>query len=127
MSAFISEEIEAIFDQEPVLEKRTGVPDGFTWRGRTYRIVSLLREWHDYMPRGKSKAMYEKERGSYWVKAVHQQGTWGVGRDYYRVRADSGGVFDIYYDRKPKGRKQKGTWILWRRVDEKHQGGENEP
>lgn len=118
MTAFISEEIEAIFDQEPVLEKRTGVPDGFTWRGRTYRIVGLLREWHDYMPRGKSRAMYEKERGSYWVKAVHQQGTWGVGRDYYRVRADFGGVFDIYYDRKPKGRKQKGTWILWRQVDE---------
>ncbi|MCR4408396.1 MAG: DUF6504 family protein [Anaerolineae bacterium] len=60
MPAFISEEIEALFDQKPVLEKRTGVPDGFVWQERTYRIVSLLREWHDYMPRGKSRAMYEQ-------------------------------------------------------------------
>ena len=85
MPAFISEEIEALFDQEPVLEKRTSVPDGFIWRGHTYRVVSLLREWHDYTPRGKSKAMYEKEHGAYWVKASHRRGTWGVGRDYYRV------------------------------------------
>ncbi|MBC7250995.1 MAG: hypothetical protein H5T62_12015 [Anaerolineae bacterium] len=127
MPAFISEEIEALFDREPALEKRTGVPDGFIWRGRPYRVVSLLREWHDYTPRGKSKAMYEKERGAYWVKASHRRGTWGVGRDYYRVLTASDEIFDIYYDRKPKGRKQKGTWILWRQVDEDHQGGENEP
>jgi len=50
----------ALFSLNQIAEKRTGVPDGFTWQGRLYRVVSLLREWHDYTPRGKSKAMYEK-------------------------------------------------------------------
>ncbi len=44
------------------------------------------------------------------------KGSWGVGRDYYRVQTDSGEIFDIYYDRKPKGQK-KGEWILLRKID----------
>ena len=117
-SQFYSEEIETHFETELVIEKRTGLPEAFTWRGRRYRVVELLKEWHDYLPRGKTKSMYEKEKGSYWVKAGKRHGSWGVGRDYYRVRTDTDEVFDIYYDRKPKGQKSKGGWWLWRRVGE---------
>ncbi|MFQ5857700.1 MAG: DUF6504 family protein [Anaerolineae bacterium] len=69
-----------------------------------------------YSKRGKSAAFYEKERGAYRVQASQRRGSWGVGRDYYRVLTDSGEVFDIYYDRKPKGRKLKGGWFLWSKV-----------
>jgi len=113
---FYSEEIEACFEEEPLLEKRPGLPSGFIWRGREYRIVELQREWHDYRKRGKSAAFYEKERGAYWVRASQRRGSWGVGRDYYRVLTDTSEVFDIYYDRKPKGGKSKGGWFLWRKV-----------
>jgi len=118
MPEFFSEEIEVWFEVEPLLEKRPGVPDGFTWRGREYRIVQLLREWHDYRKRGKTAAFYTKERGAYWVKASERRGSWGVGRDYYRVRTDTGEVFDIYYDRSPRRQQRKGFWVLWRRVED---------
>ena len=113
---FYADEIEVRFEQEPVLEKKPGVPASFIWRGREYGIVELLTEWHDYRKRGKTKAFYKKERGSYWVESGERQGSWGVGRDYYRVRAASGEVFEIYYDRAPKGRESRGQWILSRRM-----------
>jgi hypothetical protein len=115
-SEFYSEEIEVQFAEEPVLEKRPGLPTGFIWRGRAYRIVELRKEWHNYHKRGRSRAFYEKERGAYWVKASQRRGSWGAGRDYYRVLTDTGQVFDIYYDRKPLRQKRKGQWILWRKV-----------
>jgi hypothetical protein len=111
-----SEEIEVLFELQPLIEKRPGLPYAFTWRGKEYVISELLEEWHDYRPRGRSKSMYEKERGAYWVKSAEKRGSWGVGRDCYRVRVDTGEVFDIYYDRKPKGSKAKGIWVLYRRV-----------
>ena len=113
---FYADEIEVRFDREPILEKKPGVPSSFIWRGREYGIVELLTEWHDYRKRGKTKAFYKKERGTYWVKSGERQGSWGVGRDYYRVRAASGEVFEIYYDRAPKGRELRGQWILSRRM-----------
>lgn len=116
MAEFYSEEIEVRFNREPLMKKKPGLPSGFTWRGQGYEIVELVKEWHDYRPRGKSKAMYEKERGSHWVRSAKKRGSWGVGRDYYRVRTQTGEVFDIYYDRPPvKGRG--GSWVLYRRAD----------
>ncbi len=115
MADFYSEEIEVHFDREPLIEKKPGLPSRFTWRGQEYIIVELVKEWHDYRLRGNPKCRYEKERGSYWVRSSQKRGSWGVGRDYYRVRTQTGGVFDIYYDRAPiKGRK--GGWVLYRRV-----------
>jgi hypothetical protein len=117
VSEFYSEEIEVQFAEGPLLEKRPGLPAAFIWRGREYHVVELHQEWHDYRKRGRSRAFYEKERGAYWVKASRRRGSWGTGRDYYRVLTDTGEVFDIYYDRKPLRQKRKGQWILWRRVD----------
>jgi hypothetical protein len=114
---FIGAPIEVAYDQPPALEKRPGAPNGFTWEGRAYRVAAVLREWHDYRLRGKSESFYVKERGSFRAKAAERRGSWGVGRDYYRVRTDSGEVFDIYYDRAPKGAgKGKGAWFLFRQV-----------
>jgi hypothetical protein len=44
---FISEPVEAHFSKPPVLEKKPGCPEGFTWRGQRFNIVELLTEWHD--------------------------------------------------------------------------------
>lgn len=114
---FIGAPVEVIHDRPPALEKRPGPPDGFIWEGRTYRVAEVLQEWHDYHLRGKSRAFYVKERGSYRAKAAERRGTWGVGRDYYRVRTTEGEVFDLYYDRAPHGpEERKGAWFLWREV-----------
>lgn len=117
MPHFIGEPIQVCFDQPPAIEKKPGCPDGFVWRGQTYRIVEKLSEWHDYKQRGKSHAFYVKERGSFRAKAAERQGTWGVGRDYFRVRVESGQVFELYYDRAPgSGEARKGAWFLYREV-----------
>ncbi len=114
---FIGAAIQVIYDQPPVLEKRPGAPDGFVWEGKTVRVLAVLKEWHDYGLRGKSLNFYVKEQGSYRAKAAGRKGTWGVGRDYYRVRADTGEVFDLYYDRAPGGPGgRKGNWVLFQQV-----------
>lgn len=114
---FIGAPITVTHDRPPMLEKRPGPPDGFIWEGRAYRVVAVLHEWHDYRQRGKSKSFYVKERGSFRARAAERRGTWGVGRDYYRVRTDSDEVFDIYYDRAPQGAgKGKGAWFLFRQI-----------
>ncbi|MFQ6015013.1 MAG: DUF6504 family protein [Anaerolineae bacterium] len=123
MTEFHADEIEVRFEQEPLLEKKPGLPAAFTWQGQEYRIVELLSEWHDYRKRGKTAAAYVKEKGTYWVRASQRSGSWGVGRDYYRVHTDTGEVFDIYYDRKPKGRKRKGVWVLSRKLEVKEEVG----
>jgi len=117
LTRFIGEPIEVHHDRPPALEKRPGPPDGFTRLGRAHRVVEVLSEWHNYRQRGKTAAFYRRERGSYRAKAAQRRGSWGVGRDYYRVRAASGEVFDLYYDRAPRGGdRPKGAWFLYRQV-----------
>jgi hypothetical protein len=116
---FIGAQIQVIYDQPPALEKRPGAPNGFVWEARAYRMTAILKEWHDYKLHGKSEIFYAKEQGSYRAKAADRQGTWGTGRDYYRVRTDTGEVFDIYYDRTPGGPGgRKGNWFLYQQVAE---------
>ncbi|HLF25715.1 MAG TPA: DUF6504 family protein [Anaerolineae bacterium] len=106
---YIGEEIEAQFDQPPALEKKPGCPDAFAWRGRTYRIIEKLAEWHDYQRKGRLASNMRPEHAA----AAAGRGSWGVGRDYFRVRVEGGQLFELYYDRAPKGSKQrKGTWFL---------------
>ncbi len=110
---FIGEAIQVEFDQPPALEKRPGCPDRFTWRERTYHIVALLNEWHDYTRRGR---MASNMRPTHAAVAA-RRGSWGVGRDYYRVRTDTRQIFDIYYDRAPQSiDERKGTWFLYQEM-----------
>jgi hypothetical protein len=112
---FIGEPIQVEFDRPPLLEKKPGCPDRFLWRGKTYRVVEMLNEWHDYSRRGRMARNMRPEHAA----AALRRGSWGVGRDYYRVRTESGRVFDLYYDRAPKGtRDRKGGWFLYREMSE---------
>jgi hypothetical protein len=110
---FIAEPIEAHFDRPPALEKKPGCPDAFTWRGETHRIVEKLSEWHDYTRRGRMARNMQPQHAA----AAADRGSWGVGRDYYRVRVESGQVFDLYYDRAPESAQaRKGVWFLYQQV-----------
>jgi len=110
---FIGELIEVQFDQPPALEKMPDCPCRFVWRGKRYQVVEKLSEWHDYSRRGRMA----RNMSSRHLAAASRRGSWGGGRDYYRVRTDSGQVFDLYYDRRPKGvNGRKGAWFLYREM-----------
>jgi hypothetical protein len=99
---FVGERITVEFDTPPEFDKLPGCPDRFRSRERQHRVAEVLRQWRDYSPRYSTK-------GSGGLP----KGTWGSGRDYFRVRTDEGRVFEIYYDRKPRGRaERKGSWFL---------------
>ena len=84
-----------------------GVLGGDAWH------TEMLREWHDYARRGRMARNMQPQHAA----AASGRGSWGVGRDYFRVRVESGQVFDIYYDRAPKGSEaRKGAWFLYREV-----------
>jgi hypothetical protein len=42
-----------------------------------------------------------------------------VGKYYFRVRTDTGQIFDLYYDRAPGGADdRKGSWYLFQELEE---------
>ena len=111
---FISEEIEVTLGEQPALEKKPVCPAGFRWRGETFAIVELLREWHDYSRRGR---MAHNMKTAH-TEAAERHGSWGVGRHYYRVRTEQERVFELYYDRSPRSvTDRKGAWYLFRELE----------
>lgn len=110
---FIDQPITALFDSPPALEKKPGCPNGFVWNGESFRVTEKLREWHDYRRRGRMASNMQPQHAAV---AAHR-GSWGVGRDHFRVRTEGGRIFDLYYDRAPKGTDQrKGGWTLFREL-----------
>ena len=110
---FIGEPIHAEFDEAPALDKKPGCPDRFVWGEEIHQIVETLSEWHDYARRGRMSRNMRPEH----LSTASSRGSWGVGRDYYRVRTADGRVFDIYYDRAPgKAGDRKGGWFLYREM-----------
>ena len=111
---FIDEPITVEFDQAPVMEKTPPCPNRFRWQERAYRVVEMLAEWRDFTRRGK---MARNMRPSH-AEAASSKGSWGVGRFFFRVRTDTGQVFDLYYDRAPKdANRRKGEWFLYREME----------
>jgi hypothetical protein len=94
---FIGEYINATFDHTPLLEKVQGCPDGFTWQGEDYRVNEMLEEWHDFTRKGRAARNMQPQH----AEAAKNKGSWGVGRDYYTVRTETGRIFTLYYDRAP--------------------------
>ncbi len=112
---FISEPIEVHFDKPPLLEKKPEAPNGFTWRGKTFRVAKVLNEWVDYERRGR----YARNMQPAHAAVAARRGSWGVGLFYFRVRTAEGRVFDIYYDRAPKDAShRKGQWFVFQELAE---------
>ena len=106
---FIGEPVEAAFNQKPIFEKKPHCPDRFTWRGEEFTIIQVVAEWQDYQRRGRMARNMRPEH----TERARRKGSWGVGRFYFRVKVVGGRMFDLYYDRAPKGvDDRKGVWIL---------------
>ena len=65
------------FDEEVQVERDGGMPSGFEWRGRRYRVVDVIGRW--------------RIEGRWWED--------GRDREYWRVEARGGAVWDLYHDR----------------------------
>ncbi len=110
---FINEPIQVFFDNEPLLEKKPGLPQTFTWHDQCFIVAELISEWHDYQRRGRMKRNMSVEHSS----AAERRGSWGVGQDFYRVRCTDDHIFDIYYDRAPQDIDRRNSgWFLFREL-----------
>jgi len=111
---FLDQPIEAIFDTPPVLEKSPDIPpNGFIWEGKTYLVTEMLSSWNDFKRRGR---MAQNMRPAHTAVAS-TRGSLNVGRFYFRVKVDTGQVFDIYYDRAMKNiDERKGQWFVYREM-----------
>jgi hypothetical protein len=106
---FICEPIEVEFEKVSGLLKKPGPPLRFVWREQSYTVAEILMEWMDYggspVPNGR--------RPRYFIRSAQHQGSWGIGRQFYRVRAEEGGEFVIYYDRHPTAKGIDSGWFMY--------------
>jgi hypothetical protein len=112
---FYDHPIQPIFDTPPIREKTPDCPNGFIWDDTTYHITEMLSAWSDFARRGK---MAKNMRPAH-AAVASGRGSLNVGRFYFRVRVDTGQVFDIYYDRAMKNvDDRKGQWLVYRELEE---------
>jgi hypothetical protein len=110
---FIGEEIAVHFKTPPVRQKTPPCPDGFTWQEHNYGVIEKISEWTDFTRRGR---MAHNMRPAH-AAAAAERGSLGVGRFYFRVRTDTGQIFDLYYDREIKDVDDRlGHWFLYREM-----------
>ncbi|MCP4420072.1 MAG: hypothetical protein GY805_26000 [Chloroflexi bacterium] len=110
---FIGEPITVEFNQPPLFAKQPPCPVRFVWVDEAFKIVTNVCEWRDYGRRGRMASNMRPEN----LKKAAKRGSWGVGRYYFRVEVANGRIFEIYYDRAPKGRTQRlGSWFLNREI-----------
>ena len=88
------------FYSEPIqveTDAQTRLPKSFRWRGKSYVISAVEKEWQDW-----GFGATEPRRKN-WRLRHH--------RNYFLVKTDDNQVFKIYYDRGTKLTAPK-TWIL---------------
>ena len=77
-------------------------PAFFTWRGRRYEVRRIVSAWVD-------KGFAAGEVTRRWWRRRH--------RNYYRVQADDGQVYEIYLDRGGSKRDWYLARVLWPNAD----------
>ena len=113
---FFDQRIEPIFENPPARQKTPGCPDGFKWADKTYRITTRLSEWNDFNRRGRANRNMSPRH----ALTAAGRGSLGVGRFYFRVKVNTGQIFDIYYDRAIQDTdRRKGQWLVYREMEEK--------
>jgi len=114
-SQFIGEPIDVVYDQPPALAKKPSCPNAFHWRNQTYPIVEIVSQWQDFERKDR---MQQNMRPGH-AAGARVRGSGGVGRFYFRVRTETGQVFELYYDRAPKNAADRtGAWFLYRELNE---------
>src|SRR3990170_3088158 len=77
-----------------------GEPKAFTLRGHRHAVVEVVSTWHE-----------ESFGGGY------RRDAWlGHQRVFYRVRTETGELFDIYFDVGERQRRGRGRWVMHRRL-----------
>jgi Family of unknown function (DUF6504) len=71
------------------VERDAGMPSAFVWRGRRYEVADVIGRW--------------RIEGRWWAD--------GRDREYWRVEARGGAVWDLYHDR------QRDRWHMERLWD----------
>lgn len=112
---FYDAPISVFFDTPPALEKTPDCPNGFDWEGQIYQIMKTLSEWSDFTRRGK----FARNMRPAHAATASTRGSLNVGRFYFRVKVNTGQIFDLYYDRAMKSvDDRKGQWFLYRELTE---------
>ena len=112
-SHFIGQQIEVRFDKSPTRQKTPPCPDGFVWEDHTFQVIEKQSEWFDFSRHGR---MARNMRPTH-LSAAEDRGSLGVGRFYFRVRVDTGRIFEIYYDREVRDVDDRlGHWFLYREL-----------
>jgi hypothetical protein len=110
---FIGEEITVEFDQVRFPLKKPSAPDRFIWSECEYKVTQVLSAWREYERKGRMARNMQPHN----LRIAKKQGSWGVGRFYFRVQVQGGRVFDLYYDRAPEDASDRlGHWFLWREM-----------
>lgn len=108
--SFIDELISVFYEEKQLSVKKPECPQSFEWRAQVYSISRLISSWQDFSRRGR---MARNMRTAHAARAS-VQGSWGVGRFYFRVEVQDGRIFDIYYDRAPqRAGDREGHWFLF--------------
>ena len=89
VSARMLYEMAKRYDEEVRVERDAGMPSVFTWRGRRYEVADVIGRW--------------RIEGRWWAD--------GRDREYWRVEARGGAVWDLYHDR------QRDAWHMERLWD----------
>ncbi|MFQ5502032.1 MAG: DUF6504 family protein [Phycisphaerae bacterium] len=100
MSEFISETIRpdvGSADADAMARGMAGLPAGFTWRSRHYRILEVLSEWK------RSEHCHHRRNGERYYR-----------KHYYRVQVDTGETMTLYVVRHTKPGENPGNrWRLY--------------
>jgi hypothetical protein len=85
-----------------------GLPAGFDWRDRSYRIEAVVRAWKHSTREGAGAG------GELYLR-----------RHYYELRMDDGSIWTVYFLRQPpKSGSAKTRWFLYTidNPDDSHRG-----
>ena len=97
---FISEPIEPVvgtFDASAMSRGEPGLPDKFTWRGKHYSVLHVIRKW-------KSSTA---ERGEMYLR-----------RHWFCVETATGQRMTLYCERQAKNaKKPKARWWLYTMIN----------
>jgi hypothetical protein len=109
MKQFVCEEIDVGFDKEFFLEKNPPCPNSVIWREGVIHITELISAWDDFSRKGKQA----RNMRTTHLERASKKGSWGVGRQYFKIKDEDGRILVIYFDRAPKdAADKKGRWIL---------------
>jgi hypothetical protein len=85
---FGSSRVSKRYDQQVDVERDAGMPAAFRWQTRRYEVVDVIGRW-----------LIE---GRWWEE--------GRDREYWRVEARGGAVFDLYHDRRADRWHMERVW-----------------